>query len=295
MGNHKFRKKLYTTIFGTYRAIAYALFSRLYPSMPKACETESLDIIIPVTEKDLAILPLCLEGVRRCVSNKIHKIFIVGPESEQIRSVCDHKKTIFIEECSVLGYSPRDLNIIAKSGKNRSGWIFQQLLKLSGKIGDQSHFLVIDSDHILLQPHTFITAEGKSVLYQSKEYYFPYYKNIEKLTGSFPYHCLSYISHKMVFNKSVLENLRNELIHKNGSSGSTWDGIIIKSLDLSYDSSFSEFELYGNFMPGNKKIHYPWRQLTLHRSKQLPSYESLCKQFGKDYLSVTFPDYLAEN
>lgn len=62
---------------------------------------------------------------------------------------------IFVDENEVLPITKKDINYICKDGRDRSGWLFQQLLKLAGNIGTCENFITIDSDHILLKPHTF--------------------------------------------------------------------------------------------------------------------------------------------
>lgn len=287
-----FKKKLYTAILGSYRSVFYAIFSKCRNSMPMPLTKEPMDIVIPVIEKDLNILPLCIQGIRECILNKIGNIYLVAPKTESLIQAAQQYNVKFIDETDVMGYSPRDLNIITQFGKNRSGWIFQQLIKLSGNIGENRFFVVIDSDHILLHPHTFITKEKQFVFYQSKEYYYPYYENIKKITGSFPYQHLSYIAHKMVFDKKRLSSLRTFLEQNNTTLGNSWDKIIINSLDTNYDSSFSEFELYGHFVESHKKIRLPWKQKELLKCDSLPDYNSLKEQYANRYWSITFPDYL---
>lgn len=288
----KLKKKIYTTIFGSYRSIAYTFLNRCHKPMPAPLKNEPIDIVIPVIEKDIDTLPLCIEGIKRCILNPIDQIYIVAPRIDSILHTAKKYNLQFIEESSVLGYSPFDFKVITHSGRNRSGWIFQQLLKLSGNIGKNRFFVVIDSDHILVQPHTFITEEGKHVFYQSKEYYFPYYENIKRLTGNYPFEHLSYIAHKMVFDKSKLTLLRNDIEQRNSNLGKHWDQIIIQSLNKDYDSSFSEFELYGHFIQSNEKMILPWKQKELSRNNVLPTYESLANQYSNQYRSITFPDYL---
>ena len=47
------------------------------------------DVVIPIIAKDLRILPLCLEGVRRCVAHPIKQIYIVAPSQPEIIEFCD--------------------------------------------------------------------------------------------------------------------------------------------------------------------------------------------------------------
>jgi hypothetical protein len=256
----------------------------------KANTLISIDVIIPIVEKDLKILPLCLEGLKKNVANIIKEIYIVAPNFDQIRNYAESNNLIFIDENSIFGYSPKDINYMTTSGLDRSGWIFQQLIKLSGNIGNSRFFLVIDADHILLRPHTFITHDNLMVFYLSSEFHFPYYKMIYKLLKVISFPLFSYVSHKMIFDKEELMKLHLSL-ERCSSNKINWDRIILSSLDVNELSCFSEYELYGSYVNNRRKILLPWKQKALNRNK-LDSYEVLKNSYSK-YWSVTLPSYLS--
>lgn len=290
--NPKLRKKVYTFLFGTGRSIAYDVLSLLPSKMPKA-GTEPIDVVIPVIAKDMDILPLCLEGLRSNCNNRIGGIYLVAPALQEIMDFADANGLTFVDEGAVLGYGPRDIGFIDRSGNDRSGWIFQQLLKLSGNVGTNRYYVTIDADHILMRPHTFLTERNECVFYMSKEYYFPYYLTQQALTGQFPYQWLSYISHKMVFDKEQLQALHRQIETSHGgqSPRESWDRVIVDTLKATPLSSFSEFELYGHCYPATRKLRLPWRQTELRKS---PKQQITCEELAALYpkaLSITFPDY----
>lgn len=248
---------------------------------------EQIDVLIPVIEKDLTILPLCLEGIKYCVTNPIRAIYIVAPELPVIKEFCEEYKVEFVNERNVLGYCPKDIDYVV-NGQNRSGWIFQQLLKLSGNVGECENYLVIDADHILIRSHTFISEQKKYIFYRSKEFHPPYYQNIYQLTGKCYNPALSYVAHKMIFNKSSLQKLKKIIENK---SGKEWDKTIIECLDKKELSSFSEYELYGNFFPKPEKRTLPWRNKNL-RYSSLQSYDKLQDKYAGKYRTITFPEYI---
>lgn len=275
------------------RHLFYLLWSGFSGDSLKPDPSISIDVIIPAIENDLAILPLCIQGLRKNVSHLIKDIYLVSPNSRLIKDFAAEHGVTFIDENSLLGYSPTDINYTITSGiykgLNRSGWIFQQLVKLSGTIGSCRYYLAIDADHILLKPHVFITPRKQSVFYQSSEYNAPYYKNIKKLLGVYPSSLFSYVSHKMIFDKEELEQLQRKIEAKSGT-GLPWDKVIVTSLDSDDVSGFSEFELYGNYVAKEKKLLLPWKEKMLH-SSQLVDYDGLKKRFPECW-SLTFPAYL---
>lgn len=273
----------------TLRRIILKIFS-LFPYKQLKAANEAIDVVIPIIKKDLNILPLCLEGVHHCVSNEIKNIYIVAPKEPEILEFCRQENIVFVEESSVLGLTPKQINLVIRESDgsliNRSGWLFQQLLKLSGRIGTCENYLCIDSDHVLVRPHTFIAADSKPVFYMSSELHRPYYDNIQILTGWKNLNALSFVAHKMVFNKQQIADLHRLLERK---SGKDWITTIIESYDRTQGAGFSEFELYGNFV--KEKYLRPWKQLALSYSKK-KSYEELVRSYSPKYNSVTFPAFL---
>ena len=179
------------------RKIRYRLFSwKKFPELVPA--DVDIDVVIPVVEKDLRILPLCLQGVRRNVAHNIKNIYIVSPDNVAIRDFCNKNELVFVEGSSVLGYKPRKQNLITDDRLDRSGWLYQQLLKLSGNVGTCRYCLCIDADHILIRPHVFLTDDKKTVFYMSYEEHLPYYEMNHRLFPSMELASLSYVSHIML-------------------------------------------------------------------------------------------------
>lgn len=275
---------------GQLRKIRYRLFSWL-PIHKATPSPQPIDVIIPIIAKDLDTLPLCLEGVRHCVEHPIKGIYIVAPEDPSIIDFCTRNNLNFVAETSVLGFGPKqlDLNITLPDGStvNRSGWLFQQFLKLAGNIGTCRHYLCIDADHILIHPHSFLSDDGKTIFYMSYEEVQPYYDNIHKLFPGMQLAPLSYVDHKMLFDKERIAKLHSAL---EKDLGIKWYDVILHNYDRSQVSGFSEFELYGNFTPASEKILRPWLQKML-RYKDMADYPTLLKKWKGKRWSLTFPAY----
>lgn len=274
------------------RKIRYRLFAwRRFPELVAA--QEPIDVVIPIIAKDLHILPLCLEGVRHQIPHPIQQIYIVAPSQPEILLFCEAHHLQFVDENAVLGFGPKSLNLQVYNDdgttRDRSGWLFQQLIKLSGKVGTCRYYLCIDADHVLIRPHVFLTAEGKTVFYMSYEEHQPYYDNIRQLMPDLPLDNLSFVDHKMLFDKEQLAQLHDTLSQRSGLS---WTDTIIKSYNRHCHAGFSEFELYGNYV--KEKVQRPWLQKRLPYQK-MADYETLCKRWRSSRWSLTFPDYMRQN
>ena len=274
------------------RKIRYRLFAwRSFPKLQPA--EEPIDVVIPIIAKDLKILPLCLEGVRMCVAHPIKQIYIVAPAQPEIIQFCNDHQLQFVDETSVFGFAPKDLHLQLDYGNgqtgDRSGWLFQQLVKLSGKVGTCRYYLCIDADHVLIHPHVFLTNDHKTVFYMSYEEHQPYYDNIHQLLPELKLHHLSYVDHKMLFDKEQLKKLHQAISKQSGES---WIDTIQNSYNRHCHAGFSEFELYGNFVM--EKVCRPWLQKRLPY-KRLADYETLRRKWSGSRWSLTFPDYMRQN
>lgn len=268
------------------RKIKYRLFSWLpFPKVKPSAE--SIDVVIPIIAKDLRILPLCLEGIRACVAHEVKDIYIVAPDQKEIRAFCAEHRLTFVDETSVFGYSPKSLGLITADGADRSGWLFQQFVKLAGTIGTCRHYLCIDADHVLIRPHVFLTEGQDTVFYMSYEEHQPYYDLIRRLLPSVKLAGLSYVAHKMLFDKEEVAVLQRALSEAGG--GKPWQEVILNAIDRNVLSGFSEFETYGSFV--SRKVLRPWKQKRLSYSK-LADYETLRRRYQSRRWSLTFPEYM---
>lgn len=269
-----------------YRLFAWQPHAKLKPAM------EPIDVVIPLVAKDLKIFPLCLEGIHRCVPHPIKDIYIVAPPQDEIKKFCEDNKLVFVDESSVFGFNPNDIKLIVPGDggkpRDRSGWFFQQLLKLSGKVGTCRYYLCIDADHILIRPHVFLTEDRKTVFYMTYEHHQPIIDHLHRFLPDLKLDNLSYVDHKMLFDKEQLALLHEKISQR---WGKPWLEASIESYDktLATPSAFSEFEIYGNFV--QDKIRRPWLQKRLRYTK-LADYDTLQRRWSRSRWSLTFPDYI---
>lgn len=216
-----------------------------------------VDVVIPAIKKDLDVLPKVIKSVRRYLQHPIGDIIIVGPKKTEIVSFCRKYECVFKDEDSVLPIKLKDIDYNV-NGTSRSGWIFQQLLKLnSDKISGKKHVYVIDADTVLTKPQKF-ECNNKFLLLASDEYHTPYFKTFEKIFGYPPVAGFSFVAHQMFFDLGKLEEMKKDIEMKNG--GKRWYEVILNNLDKAEGSSFSEYETYGNWMrinhPDNVFVEY---------------------------------------
>jgi hypothetical protein len=250
-----------------------------------------IDIIIPVVEKDLNVLPYVIDGARENLRHPIGRIMVVAPDSQRIKALCADKRCEFVWEDSVLPITAKDIDYNV-NGLDRSGWLFQQFLKWSGDaLSSQEYYLVLDADTVLIRPQVF-EINGKVVLLHSDEHHQPYFTLYKKLLGVDTPTALSFTSHHILYQKRRIAELKRHIEYRH--QGDPWYQVLLGAIDRSETSAISEYEIYGQWMLQNhsdKVIREYWFNVAMSRSR-LRQFDRLKKELSKNYRSVSFHSYL---
>lgn len=246
-----------------------------------------IDILIPVIEKDLDILPFAIDSVRENVKHQIIDIVIAAPDSEKIKEVCTQKACRFVDENSILPITKKNINYRTNRW-DRAGWLFQQLIKLSGDIiCSQDYYLTLDADTLLIRPHIF-NENQKTVFYCRKTKHAEYFRTYQKLMGEKATAPSSFVAHYMLFEKAKVRELKKEIELRNKNP---WFTSIIQSINKLRKLTFSEFETYGNYFFSRYPDQITLKDalnLNLKRS-ELQNISSLdFEEMAKNYRSVSF-------
>jgi hypothetical protein len=244
----------------------------------------TIDVLIPAIEKDLATLPYVIDAVRTHVKHPIGEILILAPKKQLLIDFCRARGCTFIDENTVLPITKTDIHYRSRTWE-RSGWLFQQLLKLNGdKLCTADYFLVIDAYTVLIAPHRF-REKGKTIFY-SRDWSHPqYFATYKKLMGRKATSDSSFVTHYMLFERSQLHRMKKEIEAKHQKP---WYSAILHSIDGTKQFAFSEFETYGNYLYSknrggmkiqkarNKGLHMNAGQLSRQKLNQLAEkYRSL--------------------
>jgi hypothetical protein len=217
-------------------------------------KNEPIDVIIPCTDKDLSTLELCIEGIKKN-GYGIRRVIVVS--SQPLTSSAewfDEQNYPFnkLDVAFEIFGNFSDAEAFCSTSNSRIGWIYQQLLKLYAPfvIPDiSSNVLVLDADTIFLNPVSFLGSNSEGLYNYGFEYHKPYFEYISRLlpglTKVFP--SLSGISHHMLFQKKVLEDLFYAIQSQFNMDAWKALGRCIDHKYL-YGSSLSEYEIYFNFV-----------------------------------------------
>jgi hypothetical protein len=247
-----------------------------------------LDCLIPCHEKDFHSLGLCIDGIKKNIFN-LNNIYVVSNKNPNIKGIT------YIPENNYKEYI--DIQKIVKNFEYynpeysyRSGWIYQQFLKLfSAKVITQltDSYVIVDSDTIFLKPILFDPSKFYYCI--ADEYHLPYITSIKKILGLEKTIGFSTISHHMIFNKIILNEMI-ENVKKRFKSNSFFD-CVLSSIDYNEISSLSEWDLYSNYIIINHPEMCEERQLFWENISYLPDLNLLDKNL--DFVSCHA--YLREN
>lgn len=252
------------------------------------CDTKKIDIVIPTISKDFEALNLLVQSLK-FVKNEINKIYIVAPRGIYIENFCILNNLNFIDETFVLGFS-KDYIKYKVSGIDRSGWLFQQLIKLSGdQFVEMDDYLVVDSDTIFVNSCCFMCGK-KYIFYASEEWHEPYFKSFKNLFGYSAPTKLSLTSHMMIFNKNLIREMKLEM---EATNQRIWYDEYIASSSNVEKSCISDYETYANWViynHGKRALIRPSYNRNVHK-QDFTSLENLCKKYRLQH-SISFHSYL---
>ena len=222
------------------RRFYYRFVKPIFPSRPSVTSDDlnrSLTVIVPAVEKDAPVLPNCLRSIREMVQQDLVEVWVVAPESAIIRKLATAEKCKFVLEDAILPRPAVELKC--------RGWVLQQFIKLNAPaFVSTPDYLVVDADTVFLCPQSVFKG-GKTVLRYSDQYELLYNRSLELVFGHPRRFPVSFVTHHMLFNAPLVEEL---LLLIEQRFGRSWWEAILKEVDKGHPISFSEYELYGHFV-----------------------------------------------
>lgn len=228
------------------------------------------DVIIPSSKQDISFLPKVFKYIRINLIDA-RKIFVITSANnfKKLNKYLLVYGVELIDEnnlCNGLSYSSIDKILKSKGVYTRTGWHFQQFLKMGfalSKYADE-YYLSWDADTLPLSKISFFDSENNPIFTIKKEYHKPYFNTMQNLIGLSKTANFSFIAEHMLFKSSFMKELLSE-IEKSSNDGGLWfEKIINASVDLAYPG-FSEFETYGTFVWVRYPGYYKTQRLNTFR------------------------------
>ena len=133
----------------------------------------------------------------------------------------------------------------------RSGWYFQQFLKLAySRISKYPYYLIWDADTIPVRNITLFSEQGKPIFGMKEEYHKEYFTTIESLFGFSKCSEGSFISEHMIFKCEFVQEIIDEIEKMQNIQGKYFWQKILHAVDgqLLMHGAFSEYETYGTWV-----------------------------------------------
>ena len=219
------------------------LYYEISPSYDKNDGFCNIDLLITLIDKDIMVAEKCIESVKLYSLNKIRNVYIIAPDTIKIRVFCKEHNCNFIDEDLVSPYTSNEL-LLKGIGKQRVGWIKQQLIKLnSDRLSPlMDRYLIMDADTILLKKQYF-SKDDCDVLKFSDEFHFLYKISNKLILGSFFYAFKSFIAHHQLVQKTTLREMK---LHISNLHQKEWYDVFIETA-VKNSNYVSEYELYAQF------------------------------------------------
>lgn len=249
-----------------------------------------IDVVMPTLDRDYDVVKQVIDSLRKQIKHPIRQILIISPPSAKIQKLCREKKCRWVNENNVIPLTIKDIHMHIQ-GINRSGWIFQQLLKWGAtKYLKSKYFLVQESDTIYTRPHVF-EQNGKIIFACSSELpHIPYFQAYQRLLGERAWPIRNLTSHHLLFSTEILQEVKQKIEKK---ARKPWYQAIIDVVDRNEVSSISDYDSYGQYVLN----HYPravqfehWANRSFNRS-ELPQVKSLLKEYSPTTKTLSFHSY----
>lgn len=248
-----------------------------------------IDIIMPTMSFDIELLNEVIKSFKK-LNHEINKVYRIASTEPEIIDFCNKNGIIFVDERELMGYGKEVIDY-SFGADNRSGWIYQGLLKLSGdKVAEMDNYFIVDVDTIITSPFSLVEND-KFIFYQNEEWHDFYFKTFRKLFGYKNKNKLSFTSHMMIFNKKLLGEMKDEIEKKYNMA---WDKVYISMVDKSDQSCISDYDTYANWVLCNhpeKMIEKPLYNKAMNR-KFLGEVLRNIDGYSKKYKTISFHHYI---
>lgn len=246
---------------------------------------QTIDVVIPATSKDLAVLSVSVHSIFKYLLNPIGIFTVVCPakDFEMVKSKLPENVQVISEE----NFLPKEVLLACRkvAPMARLGWTIQQAIKFYAALAtEKDAVLVFDSDTVMVNGQGFLGIDGIQSLSISDEYHVPYqdhfrlFLNYENVP-SFPF---SFVTHHQLMKREVVRDFLD--FDRLGHGGlSRW----ISLFNFSNFSPACEYHSYGTFLlhkhPHQVKL-VAWGNRSISRENFIGelTLESIVSYLGKN-------------
>jgi len=210
------------------------------------------DHVIVAHPKDYECLPICIQGILENVSGSSGKIYLVSPTNPNVENVEFVNEKEFDHIVKLSDIRERFVSALPNtnglmSGGDRSGWIYQQFLKMfSGDVLDTSErYHVVCSDTFfvndpLLDENIFHYQRVSNIQH------YPYVVTLDKVFGEgFTAKDGHFNSHHMLFSRTHFNEMKDAVEKKHDKP--LWRACM-DCMSYNDGAELSEYIMFANWM-----------------------------------------------
>lgn len=254
------------------------------------------DVILPIAIQDYHLAKVSIPHILECFAPK--QVVIIGTSAIEDRLETDFpndQNNHFQDENLLLEgltFSSIRSILAEKRAEARTGWYFQQFLKMAYATKTESdYYLSWDADTIPLRKISFFSPAGNPLFATKNEYHVPYFQTMERLLGLHKCIKKSFIAEHMMFSRTRMLELLSTI---EARFQKPWYSAILECVDSQNltHAGFSEFETYGTYVATLYPDQYQYRDLEMLRlGKRIfgdcPD-PAVLQWLGKEYDSISF-------
>ncbi len=241
-----------------------------------------LDVVIPVAEKDLKVLPLCMDSIKNFIDKDAN--FYIIANNNTLSKI--HDDICPISE-SIFEFSVNDIRTIIKH-KGQAGWYWQQIMQfylwdVLPVLGDS--ILFVNSDVVFLKTIPII-ENGLYILNYHNVQHEPYSVFTKRLFPDIELNFGNGTCHYMPYDKNIILELRNDVEKRFNMP--FWKAFC-NCIDDSHINGASEFNLYFQYCLNKHPEKIETKKLSFADKGDYWAWKEYQKQ-GFDY--VAFHAYM---
>lgn len=243
-------------IFGITSLFLHCIVTFAFEKVEYTFSHDPIDVVIPCHEKDAAGLNRAIAHVKQYVQNLRRVIVISSRRLTYEAEWADEKFFPFTKESIILQIfqDQEKAERYLQSRTARTGWIYQQFLKLFAAYyipNISRNILMVDADVVFLKPVSFLQENGAGLYAIGDEYCQYYFDHAARLLTGLKrlYPEYSGIVHHMLFQKEVLDDFFNLIRAQHNLDPWVAVARAIPVLgETIIHAPLSEYELYFNFV-----------------------------------------------
>ncbi|MBX3685629.1 MAG: hypothetical protein KF909_05820 [Rhodocyclaceae bacterium] len=220
------------------------------------------EVVCVCSRRDVGTWKVAARNVVRHIPAARYRLYVPDDEVPFFEAATPAPFQVLPESILIDAIRPVLIEAMAAGRRDRVGWYLQQFIKLAAVRGAAAGEVVLiwDADTIPLRPLQFVSGSGRIRYYKGGEHHLPYFDLIRRLVGLERQVDFSFVAQCFAIRAEWMHELCAKLETEPGLS---WFEAIIRQIDFTEESGFSEYETLGTFIAADhgREIEFsdrPW-------------------------------------